>query len=238
MHIFLVERVAFHSRALCKAQDVFRVKRVRVIILCSLPSRSLMSLLNIPHCSFPQVLSSPNGSISRPSASTTSMGRGFRENPPASPLAGVGCVAEWLTQVQTHMQAFLTRKLQRHWQWQEERPTDLEPEFYGFNTAFQTSLDVKTDTWRRLCWLPLQLFQLHGDGAHADPPPRQPPRFPVPGRRYRDLHHRFQRRVSSMFGPWKLTKQMAGRVGSTRPPGNWGGFGQRICCNNDFSVHS
>ena len=59
----------------------FRETRVRVIILCSVPSRSLMSLLNIPHCSFPQVPSSPTGSRSRPSASTTSMGRSFRENP-------------------------------------------------------------------------------------------------------------------------------------------------------------
>ena len=58
-----------------------RVKRVRVIILCSLPSRSLMSLLNIPHCSFPRVLSSPTCSRSRSSASNTSMGRSFRENP-------------------------------------------------------------------------------------------------------------------------------------------------------------
>ena len=62
------------------AQDVFRVKRVRAIILRSLPSRSLMSLLNIPHCSFPQVLSSPTCSKSRSSVST-SMGRSFRENP-------------------------------------------------------------------------------------------------------------------------------------------------------------
>ena len=31
----------------------------RVIVLCSLPSRSLI-LLNIPHCSFTQVLSSPH----------------------------------------------------------------------------------------------------------------------------------------------------------------------------------
>ena len=76
----------------------FKVKRVRVIILCSLPSRSLMSLLNIPHCSFPQVLSSPSGSLSRPSASTTSW-----EEASASQLAGVGCLAEWLTQLQTQV---------------------------------------------------------------------------------------------------------------------------------------
>ena len=36
-------------------------------------------------------------------------------------------------------------------------------------------------------------FQLHGHRSHADPPPRQPPRFPVPGRRYRDLHYRSRR---------------------------------------------
>ena len=58
-----------------------RMKRVRVIILCSLPSCSLMPLLNIPHCSFPQVLSSATCSRSRPSASATSMGSCFRENP-------------------------------------------------------------------------------------------------------------------------------------------------------------
>ena len=57
----------------------FRVKSVRVIMLCSLPSRSLMSLLNIPHCSFPQVLPSPACSRYRPPASTTSIGR--REKP-------------------------------------------------------------------------------------------------------------------------------------------------------------
>ena len=58
----------------------FRVKRVRVVILYSLPSRSLMSSLNIPQCSFPQVLSSPTCSRSRPSASTTCMRTSFREN--------------------------------------------------------------------------------------------------------------------------------------------------------------
>ena len=52
-----------------------------MIISCSLPSRSLMSLLNILHCSVPQVLSSPTGSRSRPSASATSTGISFRENP-------------------------------------------------------------------------------------------------------------------------------------------------------------
>ena len=79
---------------------MLKVKRVRVIILRSFPSRSLMSLLNIPHCSFPQVLSSPTGSLSRLSASTTSVGRSFREKP--CELA-VGFLAEWLTQLQTQV---------------------------------------------------------------------------------------------------------------------------------------
>ena len=34
----------------------------------------------------------------------------------------------------------------------------------------------------------LELLQLHGHIAHAEAIPRQPPRFPGPGRRYRDLH--------------------------------------------------
>ena len=58
-----------------------------------------MSLLNIPHRPFPQVLSSPAGSLSRLSASWLSMGRSCRE-PPCAP-AGVGCLAEWLTQLHT-----------------------------------------------------------------------------------------------------------------------------------------
>ena len=58
----------------------FRVKRVRVIVLCSLPSRFLMSLLSIAH---PWEEASEKNS--------------------ASPLAGVGCLAEWLTQLQTQV---------------------------------------------------------------------------------------------------------------------------------------
>ena len=74
-------------------------KKVRVIVLCSLRSRSLMSLLNIPHCSSQQIKSSPTCSRWGPSASTTFMGTSFRENP-AIPLAGVECLADWLTQLQ------------------------------------------------------------------------------------------------------------------------------------------
>ena len=43
-----------------------------------------------------------------------------------------------------HMQALLTNILQRHWEWQEGRGTDLQPWFYRYNTAFMASLDVKT----------------------------------------------------------------------------------------------
>ena len=37
-----------------------------------------------------------------------------------------------------HMQALLTNYLQRHWEWQEDRRTDLEPGFAGLDakTAF------------------------------------------------------------------------------------------------------
>ena len=56
------------------------MKRVCVIILCSLPSLSLMSLLNIPH------------PWEEASGKT-----------PESPLAGVGCLAGWLTHLQTQV---------------------------------------------------------------------------------------------------------------------------------------
>ena len=67
----------------------------------------------------------------------------------------------------------------------------------------------------------------NGHRAHADPPPRQPPRFPVPGRRHRDLHHR-SRRFAALRGIQQqaefhqfsdlssLWKQMVGHV-SGRP---------------------
>ena len=43
-----------------------------------------------------------------------------------------------------HMQALVTKRLQRHWEWQEDRRTDLEPGLYRYRTAFMASLDVKT----------------------------------------------------------------------------------------------
>ena len=58
-------------------------KRIRVIVLRSLPSRSLMSLLNVPHCLFPRVLSSPTSPPSRPSVSSTSMAKSCRNSPSA-----------------------------------------------------------------------------------------------------------------------------------------------------------
>ena len=42
------------------------------------------------------------------------------------------------------MQALGTKIDQRHWEWEENRWTDLEPGFYRCNTAFMASLDVKT----------------------------------------------------------------------------------------------
>ena len=43
-----------------------------------------------------------------------------------------------------HMQAFVTNIFQRHWEWQEDRRIDLQPEGFRKNTAFMESLDVKT----------------------------------------------------------------------------------------------
>ena len=61
----------------------FRRDRVRVFFSGSHPSRSLMSLLNVPFVRFPSVFSSPTAPSSRPSASTTSMARSCRNRPSA-----------------------------------------------------------------------------------------------------------------------------------------------------------
>ena len=58
-----------------------KVKRVRVIFSVSHPSRSLLSLLNVPFVRFLSVLSSPTASSSRLSASTTSMASSCRKSP-------------------------------------------------------------------------------------------------------------------------------------------------------------
>ena len=76
-----------------------RSNESRVIHSVSHPSRSVMSLLNVPYRPFPRVLSSPSAQSSRPSVSTTPIARG-RRNSPRRPLAGVS-LAEWLTQLQT-----------------------------------------------------------------------------------------------------------------------------------------
>ena len=78
-HIFIV-----HVSHFTHAYSAWlKVKRVRVIFSVSLPSRPLMSLLNVPHRPCSRVLSSPAGSVSRPSASSSSMERSCRENPSA-----------------------------------------------------------------------------------------------------------------------------------------------------------
>ena len=43
-----------------------------------------------------------------------------------------------------HMQALVTNVFQRHWEWQEDRRTDLQQGLCRYNTAFMTTLDVKT----------------------------------------------------------------------------------------------
>ena len=43
-----------------------------------------------------------------------------------------------------HVQALATNIFQRHWEWQEDRRTDLQPGFYLCNRPFKASLDVKT----------------------------------------------------------------------------------------------
>ena len=58
-----------------------------------------MSLLTVPYLPFPQVLSSPAGSLSRPSASSSSMARSCRNSPSASARWSG---AEWMTQLQAH----------------------------------------------------------------------------------------------------------------------------------------
>ena len=59
-----------------------------------------MSLFKVPYRPFPQVLSSPTKTSSKPSASTLSLARSRRTSPSA-PLAGVS-LAEWMTLPQTH----------------------------------------------------------------------------------------------------------------------------------------
>ena len=51
------------------------------------------------------------------------------------PERGVNC---------EHMQALVTNIFQRHWEWEEDTRTDLQPGMYRYNTAFVASLDVKT----------------------------------------------------------------------------------------------
>ena len=43
-----------------------------------------------------------------------------------------------------HMHAAVKNILQRRWEWQEDRRTDLQPGYYKYNTAFMASFNVKT----------------------------------------------------------------------------------------------
>ena len=100
-HFFSL-RVSHRTHAHSAWLKLFRWKASASSFLCSLPSRSLMSLLNVPCRPFPQVLSSPAGSLStiqRPQ-------RPWEEavdKTLASQLAGAGCLVEWLTQLQTQV---------------------------------------------------------------------------------------------------------------------------------------
>ena len=98
-----------------------------------------------------------------------------------------------------------------------------------------------------------QLLHLHERGAHADPPPRQSPEFlprrddatvfstmedpegfPRSGASSRSKQTR-SKQGSFNVGAFKpLETDGRSCVGSTRPPGNWGSFGERICCFNYF----
>ena len=71
-----------------------RVPSHRVIFCVSPPSRFLMSLLHIPRCPSPRVLSSPTSPPCRLSASSTSMAKSCRNSPSASaPWSGSGRMA-------------------------------------------------------------------------------------------------------------------------------------------------
>ena len=94
-------------------------------MLCSRPSRSLMSLLNILHCSFPPVLSSPTDSRSRPFGVYNIHAKNLHKKNSASPLAGVGCLAEWLTQLQTQVMSPSSLTSSATWIWSTRRSVYL-----------------------------------------------------------------------------------------------------------------
>ena len=79
-HIFLAERVTFHSCALWMAQVVWGWKVCASSFLCSLPSRSLMSLQN-PSLFFPTSPIFSNLLTMQILASATFMGRSWIETP-------------------------------------------------------------------------------------------------------------------------------------------------------------
>ena len=88
-----------------------KVKRVRVIFLSvSHPSRSLMSLLNVPFVRFPSVLSLPTASSSK---RLPHPWQGVVAKAQARPLAGVS-LAEWLTQTRHRLRSQARQLLQLH----------------------------------------------------------------------------------------------------------------------------
>ena len=71
---------------------------------------------------------------------------------------------------------------------------------------------------------PLQLLQLHGHGAHADPLLQQPPGVRGPGRPHRDLHHRPRRfaALRSCQNDFFQRLVIAGNMYKNRPDGDDG----------------
>ena len=68
-----------------------------------------------------------------------------------------------------HMQALVTKIFQRHWEWQEDRRTDLHPRFYRHSTTFLASLDVFDVAKPSVESKTLTLTGVHGHVAAALP---------------------------------------------------------------------
>ena len=162
-----------------------------------------MSLLNVPYGPFPQVLSSLASSLSRPPASSTSMGRSRRENPCAS--------ARWRG---------LSGRMAN-----PAPNTGFEPNFSNFFSCTDmehTPINL-TDSHHN--------FPCHDDATviSTKEDPEGSPHSGASGSKQSSLNVRTLK---------PLEADGRSCVGSYRPPGNWGGFGQRICCNNFFLFHS
>ena len=140
-----------------------------------------MSVLNVSYRPFPQVLSSPAGSLSRPSASSTSMGRSCRENP-VHPLGGGGYLAEWLTQLQTHVMCPTSPTSSATWT-RSTRPINVPDSHHNFPRHDDVTVISTTE----------DLEGLPHSGASSS-----------------SSKQTAASRIPSMFGPSSLCKQMAG----------------------------